>query len=106
MSSKKRPDIKNDSFERLFADAEATLEYWVEGAIIDFTEEMLRFMEENKINRSALAKLLDVKPSYVTKILKGDDELTVQTIAKIASVLGGEVTFHFKSKNSMDDCLP
>lgn len=47
-------------------------------------------MDKQGISRSVLAKKLCVSPAYVTKLLRGHANLTIGSLAKIASVLGCE----------------
>lgn len=45
------------------------------------------FLKENKIKQKELADLLDVSPQQVSKIIKGRENLTLETISKIENVL-------------------
>lgn len=50
-----------------------------------------RFLKENKINQKDLAKKLEVSPQQVNKILKGRENLQLETICKIEAELGIEL---------------
>ena len=46
-------------------------------------------LEQNKkMSQKALAEILDVSPQYINKILKGQENLSLSTIAKISEALG------------------
>ena len=45
------------------------------------------FLKENKIKQKELAELLGVSPQQVSKIIKGKENLTLETISKIENVL-------------------
>lgn len=45
------------------------------------------FLKTNKIKQKEFAQLLDVSPQQVSKIIKGKENLTLQTISKIEDVL-------------------
>lgn len=46
-------------------------------------------LEDNEnMSQKSLAEKLDVSPQYVNKILKGQENLSLSTIAKISTVLG------------------
>ncbi|SDY06513.1 Helix-turn-helix [Lutibacter oricola] len=45
------------------------------------------FLKENKIKQKDLAELLGVSPQQVSKIIKGKENLTLETISKIENVL-------------------
>ncbi len=45
-------------------------------------------LEERKdLNQKSLAELLDVKPQYISKLLKGEENFTLETIAKLSTAL-------------------
>ncbi len=45
------------------------------------------FLKENKIKQKELAEMLSVSPQQVSKIIKGRENLTLETIAKIEDCL-------------------
>lgn len=49
------------------------------------------FLKENNIKQKELAELLDVSPQQVSKILKGKENLKLETISKIENVLNIEL---------------
>ena len=63
--------MKSRNFSELFQEAEQHDDYWVAGAIVEFTESLVREMERQGITRVELARRLGATPAYVTKILKG-----------------------------------
>lgn len=44
--------------------------------------------EQGDFNQSRLAEILNVSPQYISKVLQGKENLTLETIAKISDVLG------------------
>lgn len=72
--------------------ARQTPAYRAEGASIQFTEDLVARMEACGVNRSALAEKIGSSPAYVTKILRGDTNFTLDTMAKIAAALGCELS--------------
>lgn len=52
---------------------------------------VLDVLDKNKISQSELAGKLKVSRQQVSKILKGQENLTLETIAKLESVLGIEL---------------
>ncbi|HBA82819.1 MAG TPA: hypothetical protein DCZ95_01875 [Verrucomicrobia bacterium] len=44
-------------------------------------------MQERGVSRSDLARDLNVSPAYITKVLRGDENFSIQTLARIAFVL-------------------
>lgn len=82
------------SFKGLFEKARQHDDYWTEGLIIEFTEELSRWMGEKRISRSALAAKIGHSPAYVTKVLRGDANFTAATMTKLARAMGAEVRIH------------
>ena len=83
-------------YTRVFEDAENSFEYWAQTAILDFTEELVRLMDEAnpRISRADLARRIGASPSYVTKILRGNDNFTIETMTKLARAVGAVVRIH------------
>lgn len=53
---------------------------------------ILAITKENKdLNQIRLAELMDVSPQYVSKIVQGNENLSLESIAKLSSVLGVEL---------------
>ena len=83
------------SFRDWMKEAEADPVYWTERAILSVTEEIFVAMEKHGIQRSELARRLGTSPAYVTKILRGKANFTLESLARIAFALGGEFQFCF-----------
>ena len=72
--------------------ARETHAYRAEGASIRFTEDLVARMKADGLTRSALAEKIGASPAYVTKILRGDTNFTLDSMVKIASALGCDLT--------------
>lgn len=68
--------------------------YWVENTKIDFAIALERLMERVGINKSQLAKHLGTSPAYVSKVLRGDANLTIESMVKLARAAHGSVHIH------------
>src|SRR5882724_10505782 len=88
------------SFKQLFEEARQHDDYWTEGLIVDFTEELARWMKEKRVSRSELAARIGHSPAYVTKVLRGNANFTAATIAKLAKAVGAEVRIHLAPSES------
>ena len=49
---------------------------------------VLRYLRTNKISQKDLAKSLEWTPQYLSKILKGKENLTLETICKLQKATG------------------
>jgi transcriptional regulator with XRE-family HTH domain len=70
--------------------ARETHEYRAEGASIEFTNAMLTRMRQLDVSRSQLASRIGVNPAYISKILRGDTNFSLETMVKIANALDSE----------------
>lgn len=86
--------MKPRSFADLYQEAEQAEEFWVAGAILELTEEVVRRMEEQGVSRSELARRLGTSPAYVTKLLRGNANLTLATMVRLARALESELHCH------------
>ena len=85
----------NPRLTKLLAKAAAarqTHAYRAEGASIRFTEELVALMKTRGLTRSALAEKIGSSPAYITKILRGDTNFTLDSMVKIANALNCELT--------------
>ena len=79
------------SFKKLFEKSRKRLEYFVHGAVISFTESVIKRMAELKMSKTGLAEKLKCKPPYITKALGGGTNFTLESMVKIALALDSEI---------------
>ncbi len=48
---------------------------------------LLKYLKENEISQKRFAEMIEVSPQYVSKILKGSENLSLETISKIELAL-------------------
>ncbi len=49
---------------------------------------ILRYLRKNKISQKSIAEKMKCSPQYLSKILKGKENLTLETICKLQKILG------------------
>jgi len=86
--------MKKKSFKDLFDKAGQRDTFKTAKIILDFTEGLYGLMQENKISRVELAKRLGSSPAYITKVLRGDINFTVETMVRLAKAVGGSLQVH------------
>lgn len=86
--------MNGNTFKQLIAGALASGELDVEGAKVDFAVGLARVMEARKINKAQLAQVLGVSKPLVTRILRGDANLTIETMVRAARAAGGKLHLH------------
>jgi transcriptional regulator with XRE-family HTH domain len=79
--------MKPKSFSQLYREAERHQDYWIAGAILEFTESVVREMARQRLTRTALAERLGTTPAYVTKILRGKVNFTLATMVRLSRAL-------------------
>jgi transcriptional regulator with XRE-family HTH domain len=71
-----------------------TLDYNIESARVDFTEEALEAMARHGIGKADLARKLGVSKPYVTKLLGGGANLTLESMVRLAEALDCRLSTH------------
>ena len=90
--------MKKKSFKELFDQAKRRDTYWVTSLILDFTEGLNKIMEVNGVSRSELARRLGVSPAYITKVLRGNVNFTLDSMVRLVRAAGGEVSLQVAPK--------
>jgi transcriptional regulator with XRE-family HTH domain len=71
--------------------ARKTDSYWVEKAKLDFSISLDSQREYAKITYADIAKGLGSSPAYISKVFRGDSNLTIESMVKLARSAGGQV---------------
>ncbi len=79
------------NYDEWLKEAEQHDEYHTEGAILEFTEDLIRVMNRRGLTRTQLANKLGKKPAYITKLLGGENNFTLATMVKVARALDMEL---------------
>jgi len=95
-----RPTMKNrlTALKERAEIARASHAYRAESVAIRFTEELVALMAKKAVTRSALAEKIEVSPAYITKILKGDTNFTLDTMVKISAALDCDLSTHLTDR--------
>jgi len=94
--------MKKKSFKELIKEAKGRDTYWTASMIIDFTEGLHKIMKTNGVTRSDLARRLGVSPAYITKVLRGNVNFTVDSMVRLVRAAGGEVSIHIAPKGKRE----
>lgn len=85
--------------------ARETHEYRAEGASIEFTNAMVTRMREVGVSRSELARLIKATPAYISKILRGATNFSLDSMVKIANALNCELRLHLQPSGAKSQWL-
>jgi plasmid maintenance system antidote protein VapI len=83
-----------------YRDLQAEDDFWIEDAKVEFAVAMERIMQQAGLNKSALAVRLGTSPAYITKVLRGDANLTINSMVKLARAAGGSLHIHVAKEHS------
>jgi transcriptional regulator with XRE-family HTH domain len=90
-----------ERYKRMFEGAQASPEAWIDGPIVEFTEDLCRLMKEKDVSRAELAKRIGTSRAYVTKLLGGNANFTLATMVKLAFALEGTLHVHIADKQAI-----
>lgn len=83
-----------EKYAEFLDETQQSLDYWTEGAILDFTEGLWCAMKRRGLSRSGLARELGTSPAYITKVLRGNANFTLRTMTKLARALNTVLHLH------------
>jgi transcriptional regulator with XRE-family HTH domain len=67
--------------------------------LLEFVSSINKLLEKNNLTQKKLAERLDKSEAYVSKVLSGNANLTVNTIVKFSKALGALPHLHVAEKN-------
>lgn len=70
----------------------------------EVSAQLLQVMDEKKISRSDLARLLGTSVSNISQILNGNRNLTLDTISDISMALESDIQINFKDTYEQKSC--
>lgn len=69
-----------------------TVGHLVESEKNEFALQLNRILESKNMTRRELASQLNTSPAYISKVLRGDANVTIESMVKLTHAAGG--TFH------------
>ena len=76
------------SYEDLYQEAQKDHSYWTAKVTHSFSISLNNMMVEKNITKTDLAKKIGVSKAYITKVLRGEANYTVETMVKFSMALG------------------
>jgi transcriptional regulator with XRE-family HTH domain len=68
--------------------------YWSEAAFLSFTEDLLEQLRKEGINQAELARRVGVSRGYLSRVFRGQENLSLETMSKLALGAGASVRLH------------
>lgn len=85
----------------LLTQTHRSLAFWVQIAKRDFTENLLRWIEHRGVDQARLAEILDVSPRFITKVLRTNANLTIDTMTMLGLALDCQVRIDLADRNAV-----
>lgn len=89
------------SYDRYFASLENTVDYWREAALNEFVVDFTTRMRKQGITKATIADMLGRSRAYVTQTLRGDGNLTLETLVRFAMAVGGVIHVHIANRGAL-----
>lgn len=91
----------SEQFATMFNQLNESSTYRLEGLKLEITEQIYVAMQRQGISKAELARRLGSSKAYVTKILQGDVNFTLETLNKLSQLLGCDLSIVFEQKGSV-----
>lgn len=89
------------SFKELFDQARKHPEFYKELAILEFTEELYRIIEEQGVSHTELGQRIGSSQAYISRVLNGGANFTLASMTKLSAALGMELRMHLAPAKSV-----
>lgn len=89
-------------FDKKLDVLEEDVEYLTYAANLDFIEEVVKILKDKGVKHinKHLAENLGCSPAYVTKILRGNPNLTIKKMVEISKILDSKLVVKLEQKDS------
>ena len=92
--SSKRPN-SSEKFAALLTEFQQSEAFELEQAKVEIAEQIYHIMQQKNISNVELARRLGSSKAYVTKILQGNTNFTIESLIKISRSLSCQVDIQF-----------
>ena len=75
-----------------YKSASKSVDYWAQAAMRFFVRDLGQRMHDQEISRADLARKIDSSTAYVTKVMRGDVNFTLETMTKLALAVNGKLS--------------
>ena len=87
-------------YKKHFEDAKKKDAYWINQITLQFATALWNKMQANGIKPSQLAKIIGTSPAYITKVLRGDANYTVETLYKLSKAVDCKIQINMVDNNT------
>jgi transcriptional regulator with XRE-family HTH domain len=94
-------DRNIERYRQFVEEERSSPDYWSEAAAYELIREIEERMEQQGVSRAELARRLGTSKAYVTKVLGGNANFTLTTMARLAQALGGRIQVHIADPSAV-----
>ncbi|AET90655.1 hypothetical protein BYI23_B000480 [Burkholderia sp. YI23] len=77
----------SNRYQKAFEQAKETPAYWAEGAMLDIARQIVAVMRDKGISQAKLAEMMGKHAPFISRVLSGEHNVTIQTIAEAVHAL-------------------
>ena len=99
-------DEQINSFEQLCQDLESSGDIYIEWAKINIAEQIAQALRREDVSKAELARRLNKSRAYITQILQGGANFTIESLVRIALTLNCDFDFRLKPKSFIQSWQP
>ena len=85
------------TFSSLLVRAKERDSYWTARAVHGFTEDLCRLMKQRGVSKAELARRLGSSPAYVTRVLRGNTNFTIESMVRMVRALDGRLSLQVEA---------
>lgn len=97
--AKPLPIVDTGFAERMMGTARQHPLWGFELAVLDFADKVDAELERRRMTRAELAERAGVKPSYISRVLNNPENITLQTLFRLANALEMDVEIDLKARH-------
>lgn len=86
-------------FRDLMEKARRGHRYWASRLAIDFAVDLNRLMKRKGMKNADLAREIGTSNAYISRVMRGDANFTIETMVKLAMAVDGRVEIKVVDKN-------
>jgi transcriptional regulator with XRE-family HTH domain len=84
-------------------ESKKTDRYWVEKAKLDYALELDKFRKISGLTGKTLAQKLGTSAAYISRVFRGDTNLTIESMVKLSRATGGKLDIKIIDQNAKVD---
>ena len=90
------------SLQKTIKEAKKTDSYWIEATKIDFSSILEEKRIEANMSYADLARALGTSNAYISKVFRGDANLTIESMVKLTRALGCNISIQVVKNSSIE----